>query len=114
MVDKKVKVELSESELNEIKKVVKNELMECIDYIFDDGGSYKRILKGKGEESGFGLDELEKDLNNMKSDKGREILEKEIKRMKSERSKELFKKYMVLFSDGLNIKMGSKKKKKKK
>ena len=112
MVDKNEKKELSESELNNIKEVVKSEILECIDYIFDNGGYYKRVLNSKGGESGFGLEDLEKDLNNMKSDKGREILENEIKRMKSERSKELFKKYMVIFSDGLNIKMGSKKKKK--
>jgi hypothetical protein len=90
--------------------IVKNELGEVISYLYDNVTYYRNKCDDKIDSI---LNNEVKELENsikLVEGKSKEILENELSKIKSERGKNLMKKYSLLFSDGVLVKSGIKKK----
>ena len=91
--------------------IVKSELSEVINYLYDNVSYYRTKMDGKvNSVLNDDVKLMEDDIKNV-SGLSKDVLEKELNRMKSERGKDLMKKYSMLFSDTVLVKSNIKKKK---
>ena len=96
------------------KEVVLKEISECIDYLYENNTYYKGKLKKKGEiELDNVFSSMEDSIKNISNKDVVDLVTKEVDRLKGERGKVLMRKYSMLFSDSVLIKVGFKKQKKK-
>jgi len=96
------------------KKIILSELNEVLDYFYDNVSYYRGKMNDKVDNIlNDDVKVMEEDIKNV-SGKSKDVLEKELNRMKLERGKDLMKKYSMLFSDTVLIKSNVKKKVKKK
>lgn len=101
---------LEEDKLNK-ENIVKSELKEVINYLYDNVSYYRGKMNDKvNSVLNDDVKVMEEDIKSV-SGKSKEILQNELNRMKSERGKDLMKKYSLLFSETVLVKSDIKKKK---
>ena len=101
---------LEEDKLNK-ENIVKSELKEVINYLYDNVSYYRGKMNDKvNSVLNDDVKVMEEDIKSV-SGKSKEILQNELNRMKSERGKHLMKKYSLLFSETVLVKSDIKKKK---
>ena len=101
---------LEEDKLNK-ENIVKSELKEVINYLYDNVSYYRGKMNDKvNSVLNDDVKVMEEDIKSV-SGKSKEILQNELNRMKSERGNHLMKKYSLLFSETVLVKSDIKKKK---